>query len=482
MQMFENFNLALDPQRSNVRKEVAVLSESGANGQVFKYTLTAWDKQRKVTALALVKKNTNPFADNSIYEFTVGQVINRWCAVFPTFVYTYNLFDPTLKAKDLTLKSACANETNYMLVTEFVDQGETLEAFLKREQDQTELDKIGFQIAYPLVKLGTQFRHNDLQPANIMLQKHPEPILFTYVMPDTSVVQFVSDVVVRFVDYGAATVEVKDFSSSTIYKTICTNKACAEKVEAYVKKNIETVTRERAFRKNEAAYQLWRKIAAAAAEPENAAKKEIRDNALNDGKYDDLEHYMAINFSQTERFRAQFDKYTALEKELKYCSAAGAEMEQFVSIRSENSDPVEFKQEWIKALTCGGVAGFCRLKESVNLDNNDFHDSAKALNVRLEIPEIMLELFARKIRETQSEVKPNMVLTVDGVRPYTLVKNAPQGGKRASRKRGGMRFRENCNSSPLSTLRPLTIQAEPGDEDEDEGEDEAKKKSLELLD
>jgi len=40
-----------------------------------------------------------------------------------------------------------------------------------------------------------------------------------------------------------------------------------------------------------------------------------------------------------------------------------------------------------------------------------------------------------------------------------------------------MRFRENCNSSPLSTLRPLTIEAEQGDEDDDDEE-----KSLDQVD
>ena len=64
---------------------------NGANGLIKEIEYT----QHQYVSYAILKSNKTKRSDNLLYEYWAGQIVNRWCSIFPCFVRTYGyyLFD-----------------------------------------------------------------------------------------------------------------------------------------------------------------------------------------------------------------------------------------------------------------------------------------------------------------------------------------------------------------------------------------------------
>lgn len=235
-------------------------------------------------ASAILKSTLKKDSDNILFEYLVGQYINKQCLVFPCFVETYewyqynekddwnemnfggNLDKEILKSlvngnvalqkyitslgnnicfdnkKELSskrecteieslLKLGCSKSKYLSVLTQHIKFGTNIEKMLYvQDFAETDLLNVLYQIYMPLATLSDTFTHYDLHPGNLLIYE-PEPdkyIDYKYIMNDESVVMFKSRYMAKIIDYGRCFFDDKSNkeisgSSKSIYETICKN-------------------------------------------------------------------------------------------------------------------------------------------------------------------------------------------------------------------------------------------------------------------
>ena len=182
---------------------------------------------RGYAACAVLKSARMPDVDNLMYEYIVGQYINKQNKRFPCFLETYGYYtynrekywekmekkkkmDSVTILKNLTLrktidyKVACA-QSKYLAI--LIQHLKDITSLFSMYQDLNfltdDLLHVLFQVYMPLALLKNNFTHYDLHSNNVYLY---EPVKGSYIHfhyhISGQVVSFKSKYIVKIIDYG----------------------------------------------------------------------------------------------------------------------------------------------------------------------------------------------------------------------------------------------------------------------------------------
>jgi len=217
-------------------------------------------------ANTILKSSINEFADNLMFEYLVGQYINKQCRIFPCFVETYGWFLykdeetwETMKSnkniEDLeilknmelqsstfdsqeSMKIACTNSKYLSLLIQHIKEAKTLNKMLHNNDFiNNDLLYILYQIYMPLSTLSNTFTHYDIHLDNVLIYEPVKGkyIEYVYVMNNGRKITFKSPYIAKIIDYGRSFFKdeqsTNEFinSSENIYNTICQIEECNEK-------------------------------------------------------------------------------------------------------------------------------------------------------------------------------------------------------------------------------------------------------------
>jgi hypothetical protein len=247
---FTDFEYAVSPI-----KRIGEVSNNGFIKEV-KYSREGYD------AYAILKSAFNKKSDNLMYEYEVGQFINKKNKLFPCFLETYGLFiykdeDEWKHAKNTETISAdvlknsfydfneidysvgCPESRDVAILIQHIKNAITIDKFIQNiliEPDKNkkiisinyELLYILYQIYMPLATLSHEFTHYDLHTDNVLLYEPIKDgyITYNYHLNSGKVIKFNSKYIAKIIDYGRCYYKDGTYSSKDTYEAICKIKDC----------------------------------------------------------------------------------------------------------------------------------------------------------------------------------------------------------------------------------------------------------------
>lgn len=203
---------------------------------------------------AVLKSSIEPKSDNLMYEYMVGQYVNKLNERFPCFVETYgyykykdnqaweylknNIKKPNMLAitNGLELQDkidyavACENSSRLAILIQYLPIKPIHYKLEYEDFLQEELANVLFQIYMPLSVLADSFTHYDLHDFNVNVCEPDKDsyIEFHYHMDDGEVCIFKSKYIAKMIDYGRSYFNDKEagIDSREIYKKICKEPKC----------------------------------------------------------------------------------------------------------------------------------------------------------------------------------------------------------------------------------------------------------------
>jgi hypothetical protein len=208
-------------------------------------------------AYAVLKSSASRIADNLVYEYIVGQFINKQNKFFPCFIETYGLYYyknemdwfhskntkviTTNILKDLLelqtniydYKKMCQQSKFAAILIQHLKNAKTLDDMLNTRDAKFiiyDLLYILYQIYMPLSILSSVFTHYDLHAGNVLLY---EPIKTKYIeyhyhLQNNELINFKSPYIVKIIDYGRSFYKPDNgmISPTDIYNNVCSEKSC----------------------------------------------------------------------------------------------------------------------------------------------------------------------------------------------------------------------------------------------------------------
>ena len=188
-------------------------------------------KRSTYTTHAILKTPLNTESDNLMYEYEVGQYINKNLIFFPCFIETYGLFynntigiykkknnnnldnlKQNIKHIDnIDYKLGCKDSDKISILLQYIDSYSLENFIVKCIKEQKNLDLICddiiyilYQVLFPLSVLCETFTHNDLHTENILLHKIKDNsyITYNYYLKDLTCITFNSQYIAKIIDYG----------------------------------------------------------------------------------------------------------------------------------------------------------------------------------------------------------------------------------------------------------------------------------------
>ena len=242
---------------SYIKEEIKRIGEPSSNGFVNEIT---YEKNGYI-ANSILKSTTRKDTDNLMFEYIVGQYINKQCKIFPCFVETYGIFtyknnnvwnyikdskiienteikdSLTLLPETITetsMEFSCKNSKYLALLIQHIKDAKTI---YKMSQNplflENDIINVLYQIYMPLLNLANTFTHYDLHMSNVLVYEPVKNkyIQYRYLLNDGTIVEFKSSYIAKIIDYGRSFFIDKDEtgfskSSKSIYDTICKIKKC----------------------------------------------------------------------------------------------------------------------------------------------------------------------------------------------------------------------------------------------------------------
>jgi hypothetical protein len=255
---------------------------SSANGFVHKIL---YDREG-YTAQSVLKSSKKESADNLLYEYLVGQYINKKCDIFPCFIRTYgwfkynspadwekmkdstditsfdlrdcmtkddDLFETITQSKEKNcvddkknplsirrectaleylLGFSCKNSKYLSVLIEHINSITlTMMAFSNKEFIiNNEILYVLYQVYMPLSTLRDEFTHYDLHTGNVLVYEpdRRKYIDYIYKLKNGEIIRFKSKYIAKIIDYGRSYFNDpsnQDISGSSkrIYDNICNN-------------------------------------------------------------------------------------------------------------------------------------------------------------------------------------------------------------------------------------------------------------------
>jgi len=242
---FTNFNY--------VKLPVIQIGSPSANGFVkqIEYEKSGYN------AYSVLKSSIDKGSDNLVYEYIVGQFINKASKFFPCFVETYGLYYYKDQASWKTSKNTSVINTNILkdilelqttvydyrkmckeskyaaILIQHLKNVRTLKQRLTSNFIIHDLLFVLYQIYMPLSVLKQTFTHYDLHTDNVLLF---EPIKGKYIeyqyhLQNGEIVKFKSPYIVKIIDYGRSyfSPEPPDLNPTNIYNHLCAEPSCSPK-------------------------------------------------------------------------------------------------------------------------------------------------------------------------------------------------------------------------------------------------------------
>jgi hypothetical protein len=230
---FTNFDYAVN------RRRIGAPSNNG-----FIYEIEY--KHQNYFAHAILKSSVRTDSDNLMYEYKVGQTVNRFNKHFPCFVETYGVYKYNTDAgwrnsqngisinklqniltqyPTTNYKDSCINSQYISILIQHIKDAPTIHSkSVSQEFKENDLLYCLYQIYYTLSMLSNDFTHYDLHTNNVLLYKpvNGKYIQYHYHLPDGTIVSFKSRYIVKIIDYGRSYVN----GSMVDYKQICRIKEC----------------------------------------------------------------------------------------------------------------------------------------------------------------------------------------------------------------------------------------------------------------
>ena len=207
-------------------------------------------KHREYVSYAVLKTSKMSTSENLIYEYFIGQFINKVNAYLPTFLETYGIYtcspdfhdkllsgEPLSFDKEMTplvqtnselIKRACTSPLYNQILIQHVKNAESLISKIRdTEFLKNEFVYVLFQVYAALYCLRMRFTHFDLHANNILLQKpFPDGVMeFHY-----DDIVFHSPYLVKIIDYGRAETRM----SPTIIEEVCKVPECDPECGKYM--------------------------------------------------------------------------------------------------------------------------------------------------------------------------------------------------------------------------------------------------------
>ena len=239
-----------------------------ANGFVTKITYQRDDyKSYAILKSSQGPKNSHSSPDNLVYEYEVGQYINKQCKIFPCFLETYGLYfykndkswksfrtkrnnrskDDLLNALELDngksetkefYTKACIKNQRASILIQDIDNPITLQDLLKDNYNDNvfmniTLLHILIQVYYPLAMLCETFTHYDLHSSNVLIYQltNDEYIEYEFTDLDDNIRRFNTKYIVKIIDYGRSYFYDSPTNNSLeIYNKLCSEQKCTKKI------------------------------------------------------------------------------------------------------------------------------------------------------------------------------------------------------------------------------------------------------------
>jgi len=233
---FRNFSFDLVDQ-------VKRIGSPSANGFVNELRYT----KRGYNAYAVLKSTTKYVTDNLMYEYRVGQFLNKMTFLFPCFLETYGLFKyktpenwshmertrqtaphvfrTMLEPQPFDLSIGCPQSKYMAILIQHIRGCISAQEIVKKDTFQHVLPML-FQIYYPLFHMRKIFTHYDLHTSNVVLY---EPVPGKYIQfhykTETGVISFKSPYIAKMIDYGHSYFKDGE-DSKDIYDQVCQLATC----------------------------------------------------------------------------------------------------------------------------------------------------------------------------------------------------------------------------------------------------------------
>jgi hypothetical protein len=206
---------------------------------------------RGYKAYAILKSSKMAEADNLLYEYVVGQYINRMNKIYPCFLETYGFYiytndvawlelqntpiltnvhslkDGLRQQHDIDYNNACRESGKLAILIQYFKDIVSLEKCSREPKFiQEELMNALFQLYIPLDKMKDNFTHYDLHLKNVYMYQPVADhyIEYHYWISSTRSISFKSSYILKIIDYGRSYFndELTGQNSKTIYeKELC---------------------------------------------------------------------------------------------------------------------------------------------------------------------------------------------------------------------------------------------------------------------
>lgn len=227
-----------------VQAPITRIGKESANGFINQLNYV----HRGYRACALLKSSKTEDSDNLLYEYVVGQYINKLNKQYPCFLETYGHYiysteetwlkmqnEPVIndisilkglrEQKIIDYNDACRESKKLAILIQYFQGIQSLQKMsLDPTFIQTELMGALFQLYAPLARLKNTFTHYDLHLENVYLYKPVEGkyIQYHYYLSSTRAISFKSSYMVKIIDYGRSFFKDGEVNSKTIYeKELC---------------------------------------------------------------------------------------------------------------------------------------------------------------------------------------------------------------------------------------------------------------------
>jgi hypothetical protein len=254
LDFFDNFT-----DFRHIVSPIRAIGKASANGFVkeIKYEKNGY------VSFAVLKSSANRGADNLVYEYIVGQFINKLAHIYPCFLQTYGLYyykseaqwkysRDTANITADTIQASiepehqiynygkmCEKSKHAALLIEHVKNAKSLGDFIKSQNRAIfhhfvlyNLAYVLYQVYMPLSQLKNVFNQYDLHLDNILIYEpvRDKYLEYNYHTSQGTIVKFKSPYIVKIIDYGRSYYKYDPVGNNqnprTIYDNLCREAKC----------------------------------------------------------------------------------------------------------------------------------------------------------------------------------------------------------------------------------------------------------------
>ena len=250
---FGNFNL------SYVKDPIQRIGADSANGFINEIKFT----HQEYSSYAVLKSSNSAHSDNLMYEYRVGQFLNKMALRYPCFVETYNLykyktenswkfckknkiinadvFKSHLELQSYDIKEACKSSKHLAVLIQHLKGVISMTDLVDREHESLNYNflTVLYQVYFVLDNMKHVFTHYDLHGNNVLLYEPSNTKYIQYHYHSAAgVTTFKSIYVAKIIDYGKSHFTDDTFSSSMVRDSVCAEKTCNNKTRGRCGENV----------------------------------------------------------------------------------------------------------------------------------------------------------------------------------------------------------------------------------------------------